>query len=393
MEVFSRIRRRLWAPFGLLVLGLAGMIVLGTCRPALDAKTPEPQAPLVRAVVTQPGEARIDIHTHGTVRPRTESNLVTELDGSLIETSPNFETGGFFRRGEVLARIDAADYEAALERARAERARAESEHDRARKELERRRALASSGAASPAQLDDALNRERVTAAQARAARAELSRAQRDLERTWLRAPFDGRVREKTADLGQFVKRGERIARLYAIDYAEILLPISDADMAHADVPDSSRGDDAADGPEVILSADWRGERREWSGRVVRTEGEIDPRTRMVRVVARVDDPYGRNGDAGRAVLPVGLFVEARILGRRVDGVFELPRAAMRGSDRIFVIDPDDRLRFRAVEILRARGEEVLVSAGLAAGERVCVSPLDAAVDGMRVRVAEPEAAG
>ena len=134
------------------------MILLGTCRPALEAKTPEPTAPLVRAVVAQPGEARIDIHTHGTVRPRTESSLVTELDGSLIETSPNFETGGFFRRGEVLVRIDAADYEAALERARAERARTESEHERARKELERRRALASSGAASPAQLDDALNR-------------------------------------------------------------------------------------------------------------------------------------------------------------------------------------------------------------------------------------------
>ena len=121
---------------------------------------------------------------------------------------------------------------------------------------------------------------------------------------------------------------------------------------------------------------------------MRTEGEIDARSRMVHVVARVADPYARNAESDTAPLAVGLFVEAEILGRRAEGVTVLPAEALRGGSRVLVVDDAGSLRFRDVEVLREGRSEVVISSGLSAGERVCVSPLEAAVDGMAVRTME-----
>jgi multidrug efflux pump subunit AcrA (membrane-fusion protein) len=138
---------------------------------------------------------------------------------------------------------------------------------------------------------------------------------------------------------------------------------------------------------VRLFARFGGAEREWRGRVVRTEGEIDARSRMVHVVARVEDPYGRSAGGEGPPLAVGLFVRGEIQGRTAPGVAVLPRAALRGDDQVLVLDDEGRLRFRDVEVLRALRDEVVVSGGLAAGERVCVSALETVVEGMKVRVA------
>jgi multidrug efflux pump subunit AcrA (membrane-fusion protein) len=154
------------------------------------------------------------------------------------------------------------------------------------------------------------------------------------------------------------------------------------------------------GAPVRLHARFAGGEHTWTGRIVRTEGEIDARSRMVNVVARVEDPYGRSGisDAGdgsppgsandeRPPLAVGLFVEAEIQGRRVENAVTLPRSALRGGDRVLVVDAENRMHFRDVVLLRSQREDVVIGGGLAAGEDVVVSPLSAVVDGMAVRVA------
>ena len=223
-----------------------------------------------------------------------------------------------------------------------------------------------------------------------AAEAALAQAERDIERCTVRAPYAGRVRSKAVDVGQFVARGAELARLYAIDYAEVRLPLADDELAFVDLPLAFRGDTATgDGPEVLLSARFAGREHVWEGRLVRTEGEIDPDTRMVVAVARVEDPYGRGGDERRPPLAVGLFTRAEIQGRVVEDVVVLPRRALRDGRSVLVVDGDDRLRIRPVEVLRSEGERVLLSAGVASGERVVATPLEIAVDGMRVR---PEAA-
>lgn len=386
------LRPKLLLPVAVLAVGVLGFVVLVETAPEVPVTAPERPAPLVRVIDAVPASVRLRVTTHGTVMPRTESELVPEVSGPIVETSPAFVSGGFFEEGEVLLRIDPRDYQVALERARANLARRESEWERDHKERMRREKLAEREYASPAQLDAARTQERVSEAALREARADLDQAERDLARTEIRAPYRGRVRDARADVGQFVNRGSPVGTLYAIDYAEVRLPMSDEALAFLDLPLFYRGkEDEHEGPEVLLRARFAGAEHAWSGRVVRTEGEIDARSRMVHAIARVEDPYGRDttsGDADRPPLAVGLFVEAEILGREVEDALVLPRRALRQDDRIYVLDGEGLLRIRDAELLQTRGDEVVLRAPLGSGERIVVSPLDAAVEGMRVRAAE-----
>ncbi len=110
---------------------------------------------------------------------------------------------------------------------------------------------------------------------------------------------------------------------------------------------------------------------------------------MVNVVARVRDPYAEVN--GTPPLAVDLFVDAEILGPEVEDVVVLPRSALRGASRVLIVDDEQRLRFRDVDILRLAHDEVFVRGGLTPGERVCVSPLEAPIEGMEVRVSKPKA--
>jgi RND family efflux transporter MFP subunit len=355
-------------------------------------------APLVSVIEVQPRDLRFPVHTQGTVEPRTESDLIPQVSGEVIWVSPRLVSGGFFEAGEPLLRIDPADHRVELEAARAVVARTKSEFARAKTEIGRQRSLAVQGVASQARIDDAENAFQVTEAELREETAKLARAERDLDRTEIRAPYQGRVRSKKVDVGQFVSRGASIATLYATDYAEVRLPLPDRDLFYLDIPfDLSGGRVTSDGDpketqsgtEVQLRAEFAGALRTWIGQIVRTEGEIDAKSRMVHLVARVEDPYGQNGTADSAPLAVGLFVEAEIQGRNVEDVFVLPRTALRtdaGSDLVYVVDSGDRLHFKSVDVLRAKRDDVVIGGGLRPGDRVCVSPLAAAVDGMAVRI-------
>ncbi|MCG8590406.1 MAG: efflux RND transporter periplasmic adaptor subunit [Proteobacteria bacterium] len=376
-------------PILVLAFGLLGMSAMIWARPTATPRAVEDKAPLVRIQTVVPGEQTFAVHAQGTVEPRTESDLVAEVGGRVRWVSGELGSGGFVEAGDELVRLDPADQRVALERARAAAERAASQHVHAQANLERRRTLTEGGVASQAVLDDAENAERVAAASLREARAALAQAERDLERTRLRAPFTGRVREKLVDVGQYVTRGSVLARLYAVDYAEVRLAIPDRELAFLDLP-LGAGVAPKEGPAVELTGQLAGRTHTWVGRIVRTEGAIDPRTRMVRAVARVEDPYGLTGDGGAPPLAVGLFVDARIHGRQQADLIVLPRAAVRGEDQVAVVDSGERLRLRRVAVARTGREQVWVRDGLDPGDRVCVSPLEIAVDGMRVRVSGEE---
>lgn len=361
-------------------------------RPVVETRPPEVVPPLVRTMEAHPQRVRLKIRTQGTVVPAMVSTLVPEVAGRVSWVSPSLAPGAFFEEGEPLLTLDPRDFELAVVRigaqlaqAEARLAREEAESEVARQEWEE----LGTGRATPLFLRiPQLEEARAAVA---AARAALEQAELDLERTRLRAPFAGRVLEKNVDLGQFVNRGNPVATLYAVDYAEVNLHVPDAELAYVDLPLSFHAGENASGPPVRLEASFGGREQVWTGRVVRTGAEIDPRSRMVQVVARVEDPFGRGGRAAGVPLAPGMFVEAEILGRTFDGVMVLPRAALRGPDEVLVVDEEDRLRFRRVRVVRADGEEVLVDSGLEAGERVCLSPLDTVVDGMRVRTDPAEA--
>jgi RND family efflux transporter MFP subunit len=290
-------------------------------------------------------------------------------------------SGGFFGKGEPLLRIDRADVDTALARARASLARAEGEWEHAKATLDRRENLARQDIASSSQLDDARRSARVAEAVLEEAKAALRQAKRDVDRAELRAPFTGRVRQEHVDLGQFLSRGQSVATLYATDYVEIRLPIPDHELAYLSVP-LFGGETGGEGPQVTLKARFAGGDHQWSGRVVRTEGEIDTASRMVHVVARVEDPYG---GAGQVPLAVGLFVQAEIAGPVAQDVMEVPRSSLRNERELLVVDAEDRLLLHPVDLLRLDRDNALIRATLPEGTRICISPIDAFVPGMRVR--------
>lgn len=382
----------------ILILAFAALLVVVL---ALVQRRPEerPQpdaAPLVRVAKAQPADYRLVVRANGNVQPSVEGDLVPQVSGEIVEMSPALVAGGFFEKDELLARIDAADYRVERAAARAQVARARSEFDRAEKELQRQRRLADRSVASQSRIDDAENAYRIAEASLQEARARLERADRDLARTEIRAPYRGRVWEENVDLGQFVNRGNPIARLYAVDYAEVRLPIPDRELAYLDIPQvrptlGGAANDAPNGPRVLLTAEFAGAERSWEGRIVRTEAELDPRSRMIHLVARVPDPFGLETERD-APLAIGLFVDAAIEGRSLEDVYLLPRDALRPGDRVYVVDDEGQIRFRDVELVRTERDQIVVAAGLAPGERVCTSALDAAIDGMRVRVAAPKPA-
>ncbi|MBV1878518.1 MAG: efflux RND transporter periplasmic adaptor subunit [Pseudomonadales bacterium] len=376
--------KRLVIPFFIILAGFglaAGLVLTG---PTLQPAPQQVSAPLVRVQQVVPNRVQLSTFTHGTIVPRTESELVPEVAGRIIQISDSMVSGGFFKQGDILIRIDPLDYEVALQQAKAGLTRALSELENARKSHQRQLNLANKQSTSASQKDDAFNRLRIAQASTDDARARLSRAERDLTRTLLIAPYDGRVRSEHVDVGQFVKRGNTVASLYATDYVEVRLPIHDEELAYLDLSLAESNAPLARPVKVTLRARFAGNDHEWQGTVVRTEGELDPRTRMINVVASIAAPYAVAQN--RPPLSVGLFVEAEIQGSEVENVVILPRLALRGEQQVYVVDRNNQLRIRPVQVLRIVDDQVYINAGLAAGDKVCLSALDNIFDGMPVRL-------
>ena len=271
------------APLLVLAAGVYGAWYLVQTRPPVETRPPEVQPPLVRTLSVEPRSVQFRVEAQGTVVPRSEGALVPEISGRVILVSPSLADGAFFEEGEELLRIDPQDFELAVVRARAEVAR--SFHSLEIEKAEAEVALREWQSLGSGQQPSALVLREPQLAEARAtlesAQAALRQAERDLERTVIRAPYAGRVRSKDVDLGQYVSRGSPLARLYSVDYAEVRLPIPDDQLAFVHLPLDYRGDSRSKpGPRVKLSADFAGRRHEWWGRIVRTEGEIDPQSRM-----------------------------------------------------------------------------------------------------------------
>ncbi len=359
----------------LLIFGIPILAVLAAfAMMGLREKPPEKERveldPLVDVLVLEPMTTNFEVRSQGTVRPRTETILSAEVSGTISSISPKFIAGGVFQANEVLMRIDSTNYKVALDQAEALVAQRQIEFDGAKK-------LKSQGYRAETEYASAV-------AALASARAEEVRARRNLERTYIRLPYEGIVRSKESDLGQFVNPGTRLGVAFATDYAEIRLPLTDLDLAFVDLPAAADVAETGgvEGPAVALSAVRKGQLTEWVARIVRTEGVVDEKSRVTYAVARVDDPYRLHSEG--TVLPMGTFVSATIEGAAVSGVFRAPNASIRGADQVLVVEADNTLHIRRVEIVRADAEFSYFR-GAVAGERIVSSALEAPIDGMRVR--------
>ena len=370
-------------PLLVLLVGAAIAAALIVSKPAPMSEDYVPPPTTVRTVIAQKRAEHLTVRSQGTVQPRSESQLIPEVSGRVVWMAAALVSGGAFEKGDPLLRIDPADYNNAVERGRAVVTRTKVERAHAEDEWQRLKTLQAQNLASQSQLDEAERRYLVADANFTESSINLQQAQRDLSRTEIVAPYAGRVRNEHIDIGQFVSRGNEVATIYASDYAEIRLPIAPNQITFLDISGSGQLQDDPPAP-VTVYGDFGRVKFIWSGELVRTEAEIDARSRMIYVVARIR--YEELEDL--PPLAVGLFVQVEIKGRLVEDIVRLPRSAMRDASQVLVVTPDNRLSFRQVSVLRVEHDEVLISKGLEDGERVCVSPLQTVVEGMRVQAVD-----
>ena len=374
-------------PIVLLLVGFGAVaitLLAGTPPPARGQA--EPPAVPITVISAKREPVRFTVTSQGSVAPRIQTTIVSEVTGHIVEVSPSLESGGFFESNEILARIDPRNYETARRRAQADLARARTNVQteqamatQAQEDFEKFQSLTDAREAT----DLTLRKPQLATALAELdlAKAALRKAEEDLERTVIRAPFDGMIVQKHADLGQFVNTGTQLATSVSIDLAEIRLPLSIKDFQYLDLQHLS-GENTI--PVKLTAETGVDETSVWEGQIVRSEGFINETSRVVYVVAQVKRPYEPTEE--RPALLFGTFVTAEITGREAGELFVIPRDVVQPGQTVWVVADEDKLFPKQLSIVRSDRDFSYVQSGLIDDDKICTTPLDQPVPGMRIRL-------
>ena len=330
---------------------------------------------------------QLTVSAQGESRPQTEIDLVPEVGGKIVYVSPNFVEGGSIQKGETLIRIEDADFQVSVVRAMANIAQAEQVLIREQAEGEiARQDYAELGRGEASAL--ALRKPQQAQAQAslQLAQAELDAAKLQLTRTEVKAPFSGRVRTKSSDLGQYVTPGRTLGRIFSTNIIEVRLPLTDNDFAKMDLPIAYIAKNRASAPDVKLSAVIAGKRQYWDAKIMRTDSAYDPQTRALSAIAEVLDPYGKGKSQNGVPIAPGLFVDAEIGGKIYENVIVLPRDGLRPEDEVYVVDTKGKIGVRNVEVLDSDPNRAVVRSGVDAGDLVVLSPMEKSRIAMTLKV-------
>jgi RND family efflux transporter MFP subunit len=368
-----------------LVAGVAIVQILIAAKP--EPEKNEDETRLVSLYVDEVKEevVTVSVRTQGEVRPKTEIALIPQVSGRIVAMSDNFNEGAEFLPDSMLMQIDDTDYQLAKVSAEARVAEAQTALERELATAELKKEEWRDGKKDEEPTDFALNLTQVKQAEAmlRSAKADLQKARLDLERTVIKVPFRGRVRERTVGIGQYVTAGMPLGRVFSIDTVEVRLPLTDTQLAELNLPLGFMSNAMVDAPEVKFSASMGHNEYSWQGRIVRIDAAVDQDTRLIYATAEVEDPYGLSAVNGMP-MAVGMFVTAEIEGITSQAALVMPRMALRNQDKVYVINADNRLEIRTVSVVSTSEDRVLVSSGVTPGERVVTSTLPNAVDGMEV---------
>jgi RND family efflux transporter MFP subunit len=339
----------------------------------------------VEVLAMAPETVKVAVATQGIVMARTQSAAASEVAGRVVNVDPRFEVGGEFKKGEVILEIESADYKAALANANAKAAEARlaaALEDGRSKNAEREWQKLGKGETPTALV---LRAPQLEAAQANmvAADAAVAKAERDLERCSLKAPYDCRVVMKRIDLGSFAGIGTPLADLESLGAYEVRLPVPLEDYAFVKVPGDAG---VTEMPEVKFSSVVAGDTLEWMGKIVRTEGGVDRSSRSVFLIAELASPEKRD-----RYLQPGLFVKASVSGVELKNVYRVPRRAIYGVNQVLIVDEKNMVSLRDLVVVRSEAEYLLVSEGLSAGERICVTSIAGVVENMEVKVVDRDA--
>ncbi|MBK6765841.1 MAG: efflux RND transporter periplasmic adaptor subunit [bacterium] len=375
--------RRILVPAAIILGGFAIMFTLIASRKKPEQKTAVFPGVLVETTVARPDSHRAEITGTGTVRAKQEISLAPQVGGRVEWVSELFVSGGHFKRGELLCRIEEIDYQLAVEQAEARVAQAEvalaiekAQADVARREWERMRDTQQTTTELPEALVLRGPQMKQAESNLASARASLRQAELARDRTGVRAPFDGRVKREFVDVGQMVAPGAQIAIIYSTDVAEIEVGIPLDELAWLELPGSTATVTLRAADQIFT----------WTGRVERTLGVLDSIGRLARVVVRVDNPYETRADGGPE-LAVGSFVSVAIRGKQVANVTPLPAHALRSGNIVWIATQADTLELRSVRPYFHAADSVFIGGELRAGERIVTSGINGAANGLKLRLA------
>ncbi len=390
-------RKKLWIwralifVLPLLVIGgaIAAFIGMSALKPKPEEKEDIIKAiPVLTAVAAQ-DDVTLKVNVQGEVQPRTEINIVPQVSGLITYMSPKFIEGGRFIKGDLLVRIEPAEFELRVTQARANVAQAEtavtrevSESTIARQDWQE---LGRSGQPTPLTLREPQMAE--AKAQLASAKARLAEAELQLARTSLYAPFTGRVTMRHVDKGEFVTVGTKLGEIYATNVMDVRLPMTNEDLRRAGLTLGFEATGKTTGIPVTLSADVAGRYSEWQGRIVRTDSRFDNKTRVLYAYAEVRDPFGSGASNGVPLAP-GLFVNAAVEGQKLENIIVIPRTALRGDDKVYVAN-NEALSIKTVNVMSSDRHEAVLDGGIEIGDAVIISPIRGVADGMKIAVVKP----
>ncbi|WP_245825389.1 efflux RND transporter periplasmic adaptor subunit [Pseudocolwellia agarivorans] len=332
---------------------------------------------------------KIDVESYGTVKPRTQSILYSQVSGQIIEINPKFREGGFFEKGETLIQLDKRDLltniqitKSALFNAQQALQEEQARSEQAEQDWVR---LGNTDKAP----DLVLRKPQLMAAQAKvlSSEASLSQAKLALERSDIKAPYTGRILKKEVDIGQVVSPNTQLAEIYAVDYVEIRLPIKNKDLPYVVLPEPNRFSSTTvaniELPKVNFYSDLIGE-QSWQGKVVRTEGALDAKSQQLFVVAQINDPYGKENSAVNPI-KIGQYVTAKISGKVIENAITIPNKTIYQGSYVYVVE-DNLLKRRNINIVWQNRKSSVIDKGLNENDFLVLTPLGQVSSGMRVAI-------
>ncbi|QUM76956.1 efflux RND transporter periplasmic adaptor subunit [Moritella sp. 24] len=371
-------------PLSIIAFTFICMTLLSVIRPQSQIKPEINRFPSVRYMNVAFDNAVIPIFSRGIVAAKTQINLNSEVTARVNSVAENFTAGGYFNAGDVLISMDDEAYrlevikkQQAVDGALLHLAESKAKAHVARRGVSRN---ATEFARHIPQLNDAKSR-------VKSAQADLRLANLKLERTVIKAPFSGRVKSVSVGRGQLVNSGEIIGEIFSLDQMHVRLPVADKYLTLMDLPLQVNAFSTNSGlelpvtkPEVTLSVTVNNKHYQWQGLITGTEGGL-AENRLQYVVAEV-----LNDPEQPLYLQPGRFVTAEIAGREFEQIVIIPRLALRNDNHVWLLDEQQRLNIVTVDVLHQGKEQVYINAGLEEGDKLILTPLDVAVDGMKLNV-------
>ena len=349
----------------------------------ISAEPIQEEAPMdVNVQILTPIDYQIKIKSTGTTTPITQTVLTSEVGGEVIYRSKKFSEGSSVISGEILAKIDDTDLQLQYKNALLQLASAEVQFAVQQAEAEiAQEAWEQVGKGTAKDLTAKKPQLKQAKAALEVAKAQVQSAEKKLNKTEITAPYTGRIQNINIDLGSTIIPGQPVGSMYTSNEIEVTLSVKDSDLQFLDIPMDGRKLNPDQKSIVIIKSLYRGEMQEWAGNLERVDGVIDPMTRMIKLIANFKNNFI---EETKPILPIGLFVEAEINGKQLEDIFMIPNTALTPNNELLVLNQNDALEIRKVKVITRMKNYILVKEGIKAGERVVVSKLSIATNGMLV---------